>query len=398
MNNLLDIRKLEEGKMRIRSRPLSLSHLVDDVHKMMKSSVRPSVKFQIRKDIPSCKTWVLGDEHRIQQILTNVVTNAVKYTLKGSITLSVSWEGDSVRLECIDTGPGIPKSEQDRLFERFVQRGGAPGTGLGLNIALQIVDMMQGSIGFESDPTVKPGTTCRVLLPLTLCDPQPDDDDDEDYEPDDLTNGGDRAPYSSSAAAAGSVRHTKSRTTPTSGAASSVTTSSTTATRRSGKRPKKKAIPMIQEPLHILIVDDIRMNRAMLSRRIEKTIAPNAVIFTADTGETALVLCEDKKFDIIIQDQFMEEAGGVMLGTDTIIAMRRNNVSSYIVGCSGNDLDAEFYDSGADRVWGKPLPCNADIIRQWRAGLMLPSPSEGSKESMKGTTAGEILVSKSSHR
>ncbi len=75
-----------------------------------------------------------------------------------------------VQLECIDTGPGIPKGEQAKLFERFVQRGGAPGTGLGLYIAKEIVNMMGGSICFESDPTVKPGTTCRILLPLELCE------------------------------------------------------------------------------------------------------------------------------------------------------------------------------------------------------------------------------------
>lgn len=309
MNNLLDARKIEEGKMRIRSRPVSLTKLIDDTHKMMKSSVRPGVKFTVIKEIPKGRNWVLGDVHRIQQVLTNVLTNAIKYTLQGSITLIASWEDELVQLECIDTGPGIPKSEQDRMFNRFVQRGGAPGTGLGLNIAQQIVTMMQGTIGFESDPTIAPGTTCRILLPLELCE-QPE-------EP---------AP-----------------------------------------RPN---LPIIEEPVRVLIIDDIKMNRTMLSRRIQKSIAPNAIIAMAETGEQAIEMCESMEFDIIICDQFMEEAGGVMVGTDAIIAMRRNKVKSFIIGCSGNDLDADFYDAGADLVWRKPMPTNDEIIGQWRDGLL----------------------------
>lgn len=311
MNNLLDVRKLEEGKMRIRSKPISLSKLVQVTHCMMKPLVRPGVDFNLVKDLPKGRTWVLGDEHRIQQVLTNVITNAIKYTLQGSITLSVTWNGHLVVLECKDTGPGIPKSEQQHMFERFVQRGGAPGTGLGLSIAQKIVSLMDGSIGFESDPTIAPGTICRITLPLLLC---------AEPEVDVITD-------------------------------------------------QTNKVEVIEDPLKILIIDDIKMNRTMLSRRITKAIAPNATILLAETAEEALDMCETTLFDVIICDQYMEEAGGVMVGTDAIIAMRRMHVSAFIVGCSGNDLDSEFYDAGANLVWGKPLPSNDEIIRQLKAGL-----------------------------
>jgi CheY-like chemotaxis protein len=311
MNNLLDVRKIEEGKMRIRSKPISLSKLIDSTHSMMKPLVRQGVDFKTVKVLPEGRNWVLGDEHRIQQVLTNVITNAIKYTLHGSITLSVFWQDHFVVLECEDTGPGIPKSEHERMFERFVQRGGAPGTGLGLNIAQKIVNMMDGSIGFDSDPTIAPGTTCRIMLPLLLC-----------AEPDDMS-----------------------------------------------LCQNSKGVEMIEDPINIMIIDDIRMNRTMLSRRINKAIAPNATITLAETAEEALDLCESIEFDVIICDQYMEEAGGVMVGTDAIIAMRRMNVRSYIIGCSGNDLDNEFYDAGANMVWGKPLPPNGEIIQQLKRGL-----------------------------
>ena len=106
---------------------------------MLLASVRPNVKMTIICETGN-KDWVLGDSHRIQQVLTNVITNAIKYTTVGSILLSMKWKGEMLRFECIDTGPGIPKKHQSKLFQRFVQRGGAPGTGLGLAIAKHLVE------------------------------------------------------------------------------------------------------------------------------------------------------------------------------------------------------------------------------------------------------------------
>ena len=88
-----------------------------------------------------------------------------------------------------------------------------------------------------------------------------------------------------------------------------------------------------------------------------------------ETAEKASELCEKQSFDIMICDQYLEEAGGVMVGTDFIVAARRNGSNSLIVGCSGNDLSTAFMDAGADMVWGKPLPKNDEILAQWRSGL-----------------------------
>jgi len=314
MNNLLDARKLQEGMMEIRYTPLSLSELLESVFQMMLPLVKSNVELKLENNVPKERDWVLGDSHRIQQVLTNMVTNSIKYTFVGSITLRVSWTDDKqVRLDVIDTGPGIPKNEQERLFERFVQRGGAPGTGLGLAISKEIVSIMGGTIYFESDPTVQPGTDCIVILPLEECAPIEDDEVTE-ISPVDET------------------------------------------------KP-------IQAPIRILLMDDIKMNRMMLERRLKKAIAPNAEISMAVNGEEALEIVSQRSFDIIICDQYMEQAGGVLVGTDVIIAMRRERINALIVGCSGNDLDAEFQKAGADLVWGKPMPSNEEIIQQFRQGL-----------------------------
>jgi len=307
MNNLLDVRKMEEGKMELKSTPISLKEILNKVYKMLKPSVSKGVQF-----ISICesagKEWVLGDPHRIVQVITNVVTNAIKYTTTGYIKLMIVWEGDNVRFECKDTGPGIPLDAQKKLFERFVMRGGAPGTGLGLAIAKHIVDLMNGSIGFLSNPSVKPGTSCVVTLPLLVCKP-----------PEIILN--------------------------------------------------KEPTSMIQEHMSILIVDDVAMNRKMLSRRFKKSIAASCEIVEASTGEKALVLCGKSKFDLIIMDQYMEEAGGIMVGTDVVFAMRRMKMASIIIGCSGNDIVELFKEAGADWVWGKPIPSNTTILSQLRRGL-----------------------------
>jgi len=221
--------------------------------------------------------------------------------------LQVSWEDDTVKFECIDTGVGIPKSQQEALFQRFVQRGGAPGTGLGLAIAKHLVDLTGGSIRFESDPSLQAGTTCVVLLPLELCKPPNEEEGPE--------------------------------------------------------------APVIDAPLRFLIIDDVKMNRMMLGRRIKKCIAPNAIISEACTGEESLEICGHEEFDVIVVDQYMEEAGGVMVGTDVVYAMRRMRIDSFIIGCSGNDLNDEFTDAGADCVWKKPLPTNSEIIAILKVAL-----------------------------
>lgn len=334
LNNLLDSRKLEEGKMSLLSNPFSLVQLVEGVHKMMLPAVNSRVKLVADvKSISLEKEWVYGDYSRLQQVLTNLVSNACKHTRSGSITISACWtsprpsdkaglpgkndvDQEWVQLMCRDTGPGIPKEDQANLFNRFTTRGGAPGSGLGLAIARQIVDLAQGSIRFESDPTVKPGTDCIVLLPLKVCQDVP-----QQHKPGESESAGavDSSP--------------------------------------------------IDAPLQILLTDDIKMNRVMLKRRFQKCIAPNCSITEAATGEDALKICDTSQFDVVVMDQYMQEAGGVMVGTDVIIAMRRAKIDAIMIGCSGNDLDDKFVAAGADIVWKKPVPSNIEIIKSLRTLL-----------------------------
>jgi two-component system, sensor histidine kinase len=309
MNNLLDVRKMEEGKLEIRCEPFSLSKLVSNIYTMALPTGNPNVELLVETKTEG-RDWVLGDIHRLEQIIYNLVSNSIKYTKNGSVTIYAGWEDDKVRLECRDTGPGIPKEEQDNMFERFTQRGGAPGSGLGLAIAKNLVNLMEGTIYFDSDPTKRPGTVCIVIIPLKSCDAPIETDD-----------------------------------------------------------PSLEILP-IDEPLRILIVDDVKMNRSMLRRRFEKCISPNCIIKEVSTGEESLTVCEQGEiFDVIVMDEYMHDAGGVMVGTDAIIALRRMKVKSFIIGCSGNDLDERFFTAGADLIWKKPMPSNSEIITQLRSAM-----------------------------
>jgi signal transduction histidine kinase len=151
MNNLLDVRKIEEGKMKLHSRPISLDAVLDGVYRMLLPSVRANVKFSKTVKTQG-RDWVLGDAHRIQQVMTNVVTNAIKYTTAGSIELIIEWEDDKVRFECADTGPGIPKSEQQKLFERLWS-GGKYLQRLGLGGWVALIDYQGLLVQRSADAT-----------------------------------------------------------------------------------------------------------------------------------------------------------------------------------------------------------------------------------------------------
>lgn len=174
IEDVLDMAKIEAGRVQISRHPFDLSQLVGSTVKV----VLPQAKFkdlQVSVDLPSqLSGWFTGDAHHLRQVLLNLLANAVKFTEKGSVELRIresidSDKGKRIRFDVVDTGIGIAPEKQAAIFEPFTQADDSitrvyGGTGLGTTIARQLVTLMGGVIGVESAPGV--GSTFWFDVPL----------------------------------------------------------------------------------------------------------------------------------------------------------------------------------------------------------------------------------------
>lgn len=183
INDILDLAKLEAGRVRIEKKPLEPKYLVEKVMGILGQQAEEKklkFTFDMAESMPKS---IQGDELRLRQVLINLASNAIKFTKEGSVTIRVhprDFKNGAAGwvLEVQDTGIGIPEEKQASLFDRFTQvdtthsrRHG--GVGLGLAICRELVNRMEGMISVRSIQNV--GTTIRVHLPLDLV--ETDDDD-----------------------------------------------------------------------------------------------------------------------------------------------------------------------------------------------------------------------------
>lgn len=165
VDDILDFSKLRHGDLAPRRQPVSLDESIRRVLPHFQSAVaRKGVV--LRAEVPPDTPLVLADAARVDQILFNLVGNAVKFTDRGEIVVAVRVRDDRAELEVRDTGAGISPGDRERIFEAFEQGSGSDrgGTGLGLSITRHLVELQGGSIGVESEPGV--GSVFRVALPL----------------------------------------------------------------------------------------------------------------------------------------------------------------------------------------------------------------------------------------
>jgi PAS domain S-box-containing protein len=177
LSDILDLSVVEAGKLELEKEPFSLNALCETVSNLFLLQTRDKgVELECFID-PNLPERVLGDEKRVEQILFNLVGNALKYTKQGQVRLEIvpiAPESDqSFRLlfSVIDTGMGISQEQQDKLFQPFVQADGSytrkfQGAGLGLSIVHRLVKIMSGNIALESEPGE--GTAVHVVLPFSL--------------------------------------------------------------------------------------------------------------------------------------------------------------------------------------------------------------------------------------
>ncbi|WP_020400051.1 ATP-binding protein [Kordiimonas gwangyangensis] len=184
INDILDLAKLEAGKIRIEHKVLSSRLLVERAVALLQQQatgkgIKLSAEFA-----PGMPDRIYGDELRLRQILINLASNSLKFTNQGGVVIRLHPKAFPTGqpgwvLEVEDTGIGIPEEKQATLFDRFTQVDTAlsrrhGGVGLGLAICRELVDRMEGKISVRSTPGV--GTTMRVHLPLEEVDGDDDDD------------------------------------------------------------------------------------------------------------------------------------------------------------------------------------------------------------------------------
>jgi signal transduction histidine kinase/CheY-like chemotaxis protein/HPt (histidine-containing phosphotransfer) domain-containing protein len=262
VNGLLDLSKIAAGRLELQPVPTELKPLLERSAALLAPEVsRKAQRFELEL-APGTPDALLVDPTRLRQLLLNLLANAVKFTPPaGIVTLSVKplADGEGIRLDVTDTGPGIPPEQRHLLFQDFVQLAtpgaasaeSSSGTGLGLSIAAQLAGLMGGSIGCDSEPGQ--GATFWVELPLPSTEPP-----SRSAEPDPA---------------------------------------------QAAQQP-----PEAVRPLQVLVVDDVPANR--LVARAMLTSAGHHVTCVED-GAVALAVVQQERFDLVLMDLQMPIMDGL---------------------------------------------------------------------------------------
>jgi signal transduction histidine kinase/CheY-like chemotaxis protein len=175
INDILDFSKIEAGKLELEQIPFNVTEVLEAVVKIVSPKAMEKgieLSYEIICQVPA----IIGDPLRIRQILVNFMNNALKFTKRGSIRVVFSVKKAEersllIRFAVIDTGIGIPKNRQDQLFGSFTQVDASSarkygGTGLGLAISKELVEMMNGTIGVESEEGTGSTFWCEIPFPI----------------------------------------------------------------------------------------------------------------------------------------------------------------------------------------------------------------------------------------
>ncbi|HUI28637.1 MAG TPA: ATP-binding protein [Candidatus Acidoferrales bacterium] len=168
INDLLDLSRIESGKIHLQIEKVYVDELISEVCSLF--SLQADQKgLGLEVEMKGSPLFASADLRKLKQVLINLVGNAIKFTSAGSVKISVDPQNDTLCFSIKDTGLGIPKEKQDRLFQKFLQLDGSAtrrygGTGLGLVISKHLVEMMGGQIKLESKGAGM-GTTVQFTLP-----------------------------------------------------------------------------------------------------------------------------------------------------------------------------------------------------------------------------------------
>ncbi len=256
LNDILDISKVEAGRLELEDAPFNLDDIARKIVNLHTPKAREKsidLEFEVDSDTARVR---MGDEHRVAQILHNLVANAVKFTDRGRVSARIKDDGREgwLRFEVQDTGIGMDEEQAEKIFQPFAQADSTitrkfGGTGLGLSIVQGIVDAMGGRVAVQSK--IGAGTTITVAVPLPA------------------------------------------------------TTAKTTSDQAGDTRDTDNDL---FSSLSVLVVDDNHVNRLVVTS-ILSSYGVTAV--NADCGMAAIDLAKEQKFDLILMDIAMPDMDGV---------------------------------------------------------------------------------------
>lgn len=267
VNDILDISKIESGKMEIIPVEYETSALMIDLWNVIYLRAKEKeLAFEVESD-ETLPRVLYGDDVRMKQIVTNLLTNAVKYTPKGSVRLRIAYERQNndellLKISVQDTGIGIRKEDMGKLFESFQRldeekNRNIEGTGLGMNITMSLLKMMGGDMQVESE--YQKGSTFTVIVPQKIISNEP----------------------------AGSFQKMQEKNAQHDGSRKSSFTA-----------PKGR----------VLVVDDNTMNLTVFKALLKRT---KLQVVTAESGEQCLAYVQKQKFHMIFMDHMMPEMDGI---------------------------------------------------------------------------------------
>ena len=311
VNEILDFSKVASGKMELVPVEYDVAALIRDCSTIVETrAAGKDLRLEVSCD-ESIPSKLCGDETRIRQIISNLLTNAVKYTPSGTITFRIRWARDKEGIKLIasveDTGIGISEENQKRLFDTFERfdmekNCNIEGTGLGLSITKQLVDLMKGEIGVYSE--LGKGSLFYVEIPQKVVSMEP----------------------------VGKLNQ-------------EVNVEQTKVDKEKYHAPKAK----------ILVVDDVRMNVRVIQSLLKRT---KIQIDTATSGKECLALAAENTYDLILLDHMMPEMDGV----ETFQKLREDNTglnyATPVIALTANAIAGakeEYKKLGFDDYLSKPM-------------------------------------------
>lgn len=291
VNDILDISKIESGKMELLCEGYELASLINDCYTIVASNCKKKnldLYMEIDENLPSI---LYGDDVRIRQIVNNFLSNAVKYTKRGHVILKISYsrideENINLRIDVKDSGIGIQKKDMENLFQNFTRleehkNRNIEGTGLGLSLTKRLVDMMHGEVQVESQ--YGEGSTFTAIIPQKVICEDGIGDMKQIFENYELSVGA--------------------------------------------------MMPVPQfAGAHILVVDDMEMNRIVAKEMLLQT---GAIVDVTGSGEEGLTLMKEQHYDLIFMDQMMPDMDGIAT-FEEMKRMNHQNKTTPVIAMTAN--------------------------------------------------------------